>query len=156
MKFILLEPRPAKEDWAESAQDLYLAKLKPFIPFEKKIISSQKMSRAQAHDKKESESQALLQEIQASDYVVLFDEQGVELTSEKFAQKIQTILNSGKKNCIWIIGGAYGVSAEVKSRAQLKMKLAPFVMNHLVARTVAFEQIYRSFCILNNLPYHNS
>jgi 23S rRNA (pseudouridine1915-N3)-methyltransferase len=156
MKFTLLEPRPAQEEWAHLAQQVYQTKLKPFVPFEIKTVGSQKMGRAQAQEKKESESQALLREIHLSDYVVLFDENGLDLTSEKFAHKLQNILSSGKKNCFWIIGGAYGVSDEIKDRAQLKVKLAPFVMNHLVARTVALEQIYRAFCILKNLPYHNS
>jgi 23S rRNA (pseudouridine1915-N3)-methyltransferase len=56
---------------------------------------------------------------------------------------------------IFLIGGAFGVSEEVRSRAQLKVSFSAMVFNHLVAELVALEQIYRAFTIIKNLPYHN-
>ena len=155
MKFVMLEPHPAKAEWADQALQEYLKKINPLMDFELQWIKTPKSAREQAHAKKESESQSLLSQIATTDYVVLFDERGKSLSSENFAKLTQEILNSGKKRALWILGGAYGVTAEVQAKAHAKVSLSPLVMNHLVARTVALEQIYRSFCILKNLPYHN-
>ena len=156
MKFICIEPKPANEAWAQEALEVYLDKLKPLIPIEHKSLTTKTSSRENALVKKEAESKVILATIQPQDFVVLFDESGQSLTSEKFAKQLQFILNSGKQRALFILGGAYGVSEDLKTRANLKISLAPFVMNHLVARTVALEQIYRGLCILKNLPYHNA
>ncbi len=155
MKFVLLTCATASEDWADQVDELYSKKITPFIPFEIKRLKIKKASREDRDQKLKSDSDALLAEVKPDDYVVLFDERGDVLESRKFAQKIESILNSGKKRTIFIIGGAYGVDERVRTRAQLKVSLSKMVLNHLVAQTVVLEQIYRSFAILKNLPYHN-
>lgn len=68
---------------------------------------------------------------------------------------IEQIQNSGKKRSVFVIGGAFGVDETVKARAQKTICLSSMVLNHLVAKVVVLEQIYRSFTILGHLPYHN-
>lgn len=155
MKFILMTCATASERWAEEVDELYSKKISAFLSFEIKKLKIKKASRDDREQKLKSDSDALLEEIKPDDYVVLFDERGDCLESRKFAQKVESILNSGKKRTIFIIGGAYGVDDRVRSRAQLKVSLSKMVLNHLVAQTVVLEQIYRSFAILKNLPYHN-
>ena len=55
-----------------------------------------------------------------------------------------------------LIGGAFGVSEEVKSRANWRVNLSPMTLNHHVAAIVGLEQLYRALAINKNLPYHNS
>ena len=156
MKFVLLQVTSSKEKWCDEACDLYAQKIKHFTPFEIAIIGSKKLNRAEAAAKVTLESKEILSYLQPDDYVVLFDENGKNLKSQHFSQNIEKILMSGKKRSVWIIGGAFGVSEELKNRAQLKICLAPFVLNHQVAQVVALEQIYRGFSILKGLPYHNA
>ena len=155
MKFVLLTCASASETWSDEAQALYRKKISPFVSFEIKELKIKKISRDDKDLRVKSDSEQILQEIKPDDYVVLFDERGESLDSRKFAQKVEKILLSGKKRALFIIGGAYGVDDRVRERAQLKMSFSKMVMNHLVAQTVALEQIYRSFAILRNLPYHN-
>ncbi len=156
MKFVLYNLATAKEAWADEAARLYTQKISHFNPFEIQTLKPKKSSRDDAAVKKKEESELILFSLSQDDYVVLFDERGRSFSSIEFSKKIEGVLSSSKKRAVFIIGGAYGVSDEVRSRAQLVVTLSPMVMNHLLAQTVALEQIYRAFTILKNLPYHNS
>jgi len=155
MKFVFLHVSSSKESWCEEATKLYQEKIKHFTPLEVSSLSSKKLARAEASAKVHLESEEILKQISGDDLVILFDEKGKELNSLEFSQLTQKILMSGKKRCLWIIGGAFGVSEDLKKRANHRLVLAPFVLNHQVAQVVALEQIYRSFTILKGLPYHN-
>lgn len=155
MKFILLTCATASESWSEEASELYQKKISPFIPFEVKELKVKKSSRDDREHRIQTDSDQILNEIKPDDYVIVFDERGEQFDSRKFSHKIGQILNSGKKRTLFVIGGAYGVDQRVRDRAQLKVSFSKMVMNHLVAQTVAMEQIYRAFTILRNLPYHN-
>jgi 23S rRNA (pseudouridine1915-N3)-methyltransferase len=54
-----------------------------------------------------------------------------------------------------IIGGAYGLSDEVKQRAELLLSLSDMTLTHQMARLLLLEQLYRGFTIVRNEPYHN-
>lgn len=155
MKFVLLTCATASEAWADEAEALYTKKISPFLPFEVRRLKIKKAAREEREQKIKTDSDALLAEIKSDDYVIVFDERGESFDSRKFAQKMESILNSGKKRTLFVVGGAYGFDDRVRSRAQMKVSLSKMVLNHLVAQTVALEQIYRSFAILKNLPYHN-
>lgn len=156
MKMLLLKVETANEKWSELAAELYSEKLGHFHKFEIKNLKPRKAGRDQADKKKSEDSQLILQELTADDYVVLFDEKGKSFSSVAFSEQMQQILNSGKKRLVFVIGGAYGVTPDVFSRAQLKVSLSAMTMNHIVAQVVILEQIYRSLTILNRIPYHNA
>ena len=155
MKFLVLSTSNSKEEWTDAAVSTYLTKINPFVKIEVIIIKSNSQSRDDKNEKVNDEGKKILKELDPNDFVILLDETGKNLNSEQWAKETEKLLNSGKKRVVWIIGGAFGVSDEIKKRANLKLCLAPFVMNHLVAKTVLLEQIYRSFTILKNIPYHN-
>ena len=156
MKILLYNQATAKEDWAAQAQSLYLKKISHFFPIEVVTLKLKKLSRDDAATKKEAESKLILENIQSSDYVLLFDEKGRPLNSIEFSKKFELALGSSKKRIIMIIGGAYGVTDEVRQRADWVASLSPLTFNHLLAETVALEQVYRALTIIRNLPYHNS
>ncbi len=156
MKFVLVHLSTAKEDWCERAIDHYFKKISHFVEFEVVPLKPKKASRADASVKVREEAETILQYLKPEDELVLFDEHGKSLSSEKFAGEIRRLHDSGKKRVVFLIGGAFGVDDEIKRRARLQLSLAPFVMNHLVAQVVALEQIYRSFTIIKGLPYHNA
>ena len=155
MKFVVLTCASASEDWSEAAYDLYTKKISHFVSFEIKELKPKKNSRDEKQQKIKADSEAILNEIKPDDFIILFDERGKSLDSVQFSKQIDKVLQSGKKRCLFVIGGAFGVDDSVKTRAQVTLSLSPMVMNHLVAQTVVMEQIYRGFAILKNLPYHN-
>lgn len=154
-KIVFYHFATAKEAWADQAADLYQKKISYFFKFEIVALKPRKSAREDAEYKKNEEGKLLLENIQSDDFVVLFDEKGKSFNSIEFSKKIEAILGSAKKRLVFVIGGAYGVSEDIKNRADLKITLSPMTMNHLLAQTVALEQIYRGFTILKNLPYHN-
>jgi 23S rRNA (pseudouridine1915-N3)-methyltransferase len=155
MKFVLYNLATAKEPWADEASRLYSQKINHFNPFEIQTLKPKKSAREESALKKKEESELILSSLATADFVVLFDERGRSFNSLEFSKKIEAILMSSKKRAVFIIGGAYGVSDEVRARADLAVSFSPMVMNHLLAQTVALEQIYRAFTILKNIPYHN-
>ena len=155
MKFVLVHLSTAKEDWCEQAVALYTKKISHFIDFEVVPLKPKKASRGDEPSKLNDEAETVLNFLKDGDELVIFDERGKSLTSEKFSDTVRGLHESGKKRIVFLIGGAYGLHDSVKKRARVQLGLAPFVMNHLVAQVVALEQIYRSFTILKGLPYHN-
>ncbi len=155
MKLALINCASVKESWFEISNQLYSKKINYFYPFEIIEAKSKKNSRDQSDLKKQEDSEAILNQIKPEDYVILFDEKGESLTSIEFSKKLLRGIESGKRRVVFIIGGAFGVSENLKQRSQLKISFSPMTMNHIVAQTVALEQIYRSLTIIKGIPYHN-
>lgn len=155
MKIVFLNLATAHEEWADQAQELYLKKLSHFIQVEVKSLKPTKLGRDSASEKRQSEGKLILATLEPSDLVILLDEKGVSFSSREFSKKLEQWIGTGKKRLVFLIGGAYGVSDEVKARADHKLSLSTFVFNHMLAQTVILEQVYRAFTIQKNLPYHN-
>ncbi len=155
MKFIFLNLQSAKEEWSDQAIQLYQKKISHFVKIELKTLKSENFNRSFKDARVEKESQKIFDFLEKDDFLIVFDERGKPLNSLDFSKNINLILNSGKKRVVFLIGGAFGVSDELKRRANLNISLSNLTFNHLIAQLVVLEQIFRSFSILNNLPYHN-
>jgi len=103
---------------------------------------------------KEKEGERILKKITSNDYVILFDVQGKEYDSVKLASKIQSLIDQGKNNLCFVLGGSYGFSKEVYDRSQDKISMSKMTFPHQFARIMAIEQVYRAFKINNNEKYH--
>lgn len=156
MKWVLVDFKTAKEEWFDQAAEQYVKKIKPFVDFEIQHLKTMRADRDEATIKIRFEEKVLFEKIKPEDFVILLDEKGKTLSSIEFSKTISNIQQSGKKQALFVIGGAYGVSDSVKKRAQLTLKLSDFVMNHLVAEVVILEQFYRALTIIHRIPYHNS
>ena len=93
--------------------------------------------------------------IDKNDLVIILDEKGKQFTSREFAQKIDVWMNSSVKKVHILIGGAYGFSEEIYSRANEKMSLSKMTFTHQMIRLFIVEQLYRADQILQGKPYHN-
>lgn len=80
--------------------------------------------------------------------------EGKRLTSKQLADSISGAMNSGQSSFSFIIGGSYGLSDEVKNRAQLKLSMSDMTFPHQLARVMLLEQIYRAMTIINGIKYH--
>ena len=99
------------------------------------------------------ESQRILNKIDDHDYVVLLDLKGKEYTSEKFSEMMMNTLGT-LGNMTFVIGGSHGVNKAVFDRANIRWKLSSLTFPHQFVRFLLYEQIYRSFMIEQNHPYH--
>ncbi len=88
-------------------------------------------------------------------YIVTLEIEGKMLSSEEFAQKLREIETSGITNeILFLIGGAEGLSKEVRDLSDFKFSMSKMTFLHQEATFILIEQIYRAFRILNNEPYH--
>ncbi len=104
---------------------------------------------------KKEEGKLILNLVENSDLMILLDENGKQFTSREFAEKIDGWMNSSVKKVCLIIGGAYGFSEEIYTRANEKMSLSKMTFTHQMIRLFFVEQIYRADQILQGKPYHN-
>lgn len=80
--------------------------------------------------------------------------EGVSLSSEQLAEKISSLGVNGISSVSFIIGSSFGLSDEVKLKAEYKLSLSPMTFPHQLARVMLCEQTYRAFQIKNNGRYH--
>ncbi len=135
---------------------VYTKRLGKYTSFEIKEIADQKNAKhLSTSELKNKEGDSILKRLEAKDYVILLDENGKAYSSVQFAKYIEKIQNASYQKVIFIIGGAYGFSDALYSRAQAKMGLSPMTFSHQMVRMIFTEQLYRAFSINNNEPYHH-
>lgn len=134
----------------------YSRRLGRYIPFELECLPELKTTGSLPVDAlREKEADQLLKKISPTDVVWLLDERGKAYRSVEFAAHLQKCMNSGPRNLVLVIGGAYGFSPRMYGRAQEKISLSKMTFNHQMVRLFAIEQLYRAFSILKGDPYHN-
>lgn len=103
---------------------------------------------------KKTEGEGILKHIKDNMYVITLEIGGKQLSSEELAKKISSLGIQGKSNIAFIIGGSLGLHKEVLKRSNFSLSFSPMTFPHQLMRLVLVEQIYRSFRIIKNEPYH--
>jgi 23S rRNA (pseudouridine1915-N3)-methyltransferase len=110
-------------------------------------------SAATPAETKRREGKRLLEEVPDGAHLVVCDERGKAMTSEAFSAWLQKLREASKDVC-FVIGGAHGLSDEVRTAANSVLALAPWTLPHELARAVLAEQLYRAGTIVKREPYH--
>ncbi len=140
----------------QNLTEIYIKRLQFYNKFEMEIIPDLKKAKnLDENQQKQKEGELILSKLTPSDFVVLLDENGKQFSSEGFSEFVQKRLNSGLKQLVFIIGGPYGFSQDVYSRADSKVSLSKMTFSHQMVRLFFTEQLYRAFTILRNEPYHH-
>ena len=156
MKIALLTVGKTDRDWVKQGLDIYVSRLKHYIPFSINEIPELKNVSAMSRDKiKAKEGELILKSIKPTDDVILLDEHGKEYSSTEFASLLQNKINYEGKDIVFVIGGAYGFSEQVYKRANSKISLSRMTFSHQMVRAIFAEQIYRAFTIMKGEPYHH-
>ena len=136
--------------------DDYQKRLGFYIKFEFEIIPDLKNSKNLTEEQqKQKEGELILNRLNATDLLILLDENGTQMDSVSFSNYLQKHMNSGIKQLVFVIGGPYGFSDEVRNKAQGKLSLSKMTFSHQMVRLFVVEQLYRAFTILRNEPYHH-
>lgn len=134
----------------------YSKRLNFYLKFELEIIPDLKNTKSLSEVlQKEKEGELILKNVLSSDDLVLLDERGKSYTSVEFSDFLQKKMNSGLKQLIFVIGGPYGFSEQVYSRANGKLSISKMTFSHQMIRPFFIEQLYRAMTILRNEPYHH-
>lgn len=138
--------------------DEYLKRLKPYTKVEiievADMMAPQSNSDAQNEQVKQIEGERILAKIKENEYVILLDLWGKSLSSEVFAEKIQSIYSYHSSNVTFVIGGSLGLSEALIKRADFRWNLSECTFTHQMVRVLVLEQFYRATMILNHQPYH--
>ena len=103
---------------------------------------------------KDKEGERLLKNIKDDGYVICLAIEGKMLDSVELSQKMSKIQVQGTSHIYFVIGGSLGLSDAVLERADYKLSFSRMTFPHQLMRVILLEQIYRSFRIANNEPYH--
>ena len=156
MKITLLTVGKTDKDWVKQGLDIYLSRLKHYIPFSIVEIPELKNVSALTKDQiKAKEGELILKNIRPADDVILLDEHGKEYSSMELAAIIRDKISYSGKDIVYVIGGAYGFSEAVYKRADSKLSLSRMTFSHQMVRAIFAEQIYRAFTIIRGEPYHH-
>ena len=117
------------------------------------IKNPKALSQAQIQEK---EGAQILAKINPTDFVILLDENGQQLSSVDFANWITQKQLQHNGAFVFVIGGAYGFSQAVYERAQFKQSLSKMTFSHQMVRMIFLEQLYRAFSIIKGEPYHHA
>jgi 23S rRNA (pseudouridine1915-N3)-methyltransferase len=135
----------------------YFQKTRPYNNLDLVILQLPKKAATTDIEKtKQQEEELILKKLQSNHYLILLDERGKQLNSIQWSQQFQQLMNMGTKTLVLLIGGAFGVTENVRKQAKQVWSLSPLVFPHQMVRLILAEQVYRSFSILNNSPYHHS
>lgn len=121
-------------------------------------IEMLELSNSKIHEKNvdgviNDESQRIMEKIKKDDFVILLDLQGKDYDSPALSNEIMKVLGLGL-NLTFVIGGSHGVNQAIKERANKRWKISNLTFPHQLVRLLVYEQLYRSFMISRNHPYH--
>ena len=154
IKLIAIGKTDSKE--LQQLIDDYQKRLGFYIKFEFEIIPDLKNSKNLTEDQQKlKEGELILSKLNATDVLILLDENGKQMDSVSFSEYLQKYMNSGIKQLVFVIGGPYGFSEEIYNKSQGKLSLSKMTFSHQMVRLFVVEQLYRAFTILKNEPYHH-
>lgn len=101
-----------------------------------------------------AEADLLLEALPPKSCVVLLDERGKDMPSRDFAAKIKNWQEQGLSHLVFLIGGADGVTDEVRAKAGFTLGFGRLTWPHRLVRVMLLEQLYRAQQINAGHPYH--
>lgn len=156
MKTILLSIGKTDDPLFSQIIEEYRKRINHYVSFEMQIIPDIKSTKKFSEkEQKKQEGEKLLKWFQPSDYIVLLDDKGTQYSSMEFAGYMEKKSYSASKRLVFVIGGPYGFSGEVRERSNETISLSRMTFTHQMVRLVFAEQLYRAMTILHNEPYHH-
>jgi 23S rRNA (pseudouridine1915-N3)-methyltransferase len=143
------------ESYLETGIGIFEKRLKNYLPFAWTVLPNAKVKSTEGAVLKLEEAKLVLAKLNPDDYLVLLDERGQQHSSVELARWMEQRLSASNRRLIFLIGGAFGFSQEVYTRANAQISLSRLTFSHQMARLFFLEQLYRAMTILRNEPYHN-
>lgn len=157
MKITFLTVGKTEDAYLKDGIEKYVKRLKHYTKLFIVDIDELKNTKALTQEQQKSrEAELILKKITPQDHVILLDEKGMELTSEKFAAYIDKKAIASVSNMVFVVGGPYGFDQSVYNRANDKLSLSAMTFSHQMVRLFFIEQLYRAFTIIKGEPYHHS
>ena len=140
-----------KEKYLKDAIDEYTKRIKKYTNIE--LIEVKDEGLVEESKAIFLEAEKIKKHLSPRDYIITMEIEGKQLTSEEFSEKLNQI-QIENSNIVFIIGGSYGLSDEIKKMSKLHLSFSKMTFPHQLFRVLLLEQIYRCYKILNNESYH--
>ena len=158
MKITIVCAGKLKEKYLRDGIAEYEKRIRPYADLRTIEIIEERMkdrpSPAEKYEVLRREGERLSSQIPQGAYLIVLDVGGEEMSSEKFSARIDRLMLMGESHIAFLIGGPFGLSDELRQRADLRLSFSQFTLPHQLIRLFLMEQIYRSFKISRHEPYH--
>ncbi|MBE6135919.1 MAG: 23S rRNA (pseudouridine(1915)-N(3))-methyltransferase RlmH [Erysipelotrichaceae bacterium] len=158
MRIRIIAVGKIKDKYLELGINDYLKKISRFADVEIVEIKDQPIHNEKSKEEieiaKKKEGESILKLLKDGDYLINLDLNKKEMKSEEFAEFLDAKSQYSGSYITFAIGGSYGLSDEVKKRANDAISLSKMTFLHGMTRLIILEQIYRAYKILNNEVYH--
>jgi len=156
MKIKLIQIGKTDASYLNEGIEKYNKRILRYHPYEIITIPDIKnVKNISQEQQKKQEADKILKSIQNTDFVILLDEKGKELSSVNFSNFIKDSMLQSIKQLIFVIGGPYGFDSSVYKRANRKIALSQMTFSHQLIRLIFAEQLYRANSIIKGEPYHH-
>lgn len=142
-------------EWAQSASRDYLSRFPRDFAVELVEVRTQPRNGRTPAQLMAAEAEDILKHVEETDWVVVLDERGADLTTMDLAKSCAR-WRADAQDVVFVIGGPDGLAPEVKARANSLIKLSSLTLAHAFVRVLLLEQLYRAWSILAGHPYHRA
>lgn len=158
MKITVITVGKIKEKYLRDAIAEYSKRLSKYCKLEILEVADEKTpdnaSETVEEGIRQKEGERILKHIKEDAYVITLEIGGKMLDSVEFSRKIETLGIQGKSHICFVIGGSIGLGQEVLKRSDYGLSFSKMTFPHQLMRVILLEQIYRSYRIMSNEPYH--
>ncbi len=158
MKITLITVGKIKEKYLRDAAAEYSKRLSRYCKLEIIEVADEKTpdraGRTLEDTIRSKEGERLLKYIKEDMYVITLEIEGKMLSSEEFAEKIESLGVQGKSSIAFVIGGSIGLGKEVLRRSDCAISFSKMTFPHQLMRVILLEQVYRGYRIISGEPYH--
>lgn len=144
------------ESYVKEGIEDFTKRISKYFPVEWTIIPVPKNAGMLSEmDLKKKEGELIIDWLKKDDYLVVLDERGFQMSSEKLAGFLQARANESLKTIVFVIGGAFGLDEKIIKKANSRWSLSQLTFPHQLVRLILAEQVYRACTILRNEKYHH-
>ncbi len=158
MHIQIIQIGKTKNSFVREAEKEYLQRLESFGKVEVTTVREAHINESANNQLRskaiEAEGKDILEALPKQSFLIVLDERGKSMDSLEFAQRLKQIRDYEGGKITIVIGGAFGLSDHVKSRANLLLSFSNFTFTHEMIRMLLLEQLFRASTILANKTYH--
>lgn len=158
MKITLVTVGKIKEKYLKDAVAEYCKRLGAYCKLEIIEVADEKTPEQRSDVMTQAilskEAERILRHVGDDAFVITLEIGGMGLSSEQFAEKMESLAISGTSHILFVIGGSLGLGADVRKRSDFALSFSKMTFPHQLMRVILLEQIYRGFRIIAGAPYH--
>ena len=158
MKITIVAVGKIKEKYLTAGIAEFTKRITPYAKLNIVEIDEEKMpdnpSEAEKQKTLTKEGERLLKQVPENSHLIVLDVFGKNISSEELSANINQLGVQGTSHITFLIGGAFGLSKEVRQAAKEKLSFSRMTFTHQMVRLLLVEQVYRAFKIMRGEKYH--